>query len=111
MSEITKSKIKLFIAIAILGLIYFLYVQFNKKDIISSDDKPELILIREGDTLKIDISSWDSTDVDSFFNSYHHEPTTYEDSMYKVYGVYELDSFMDSTTPLIDSLLKEFDHE
>jgi len=93
-------------------LVFIGWLHFSKKPPVTN--KPELVIIHNGDTLQIDISGWDSTKIDSLMRTFTGL-TKAQDSLNAVYAAkYKpeldaLDSMMKSPgSPVADSLLKEF---
>jgi hypothetical protein len=79
---------------------------FEHKDFQPSH--PMLIIHKGSKTIQIDITGWDLAKIDSFNKTLLSPRAPEDDSMYKAYGLDELDSLMNEpTSPLVDSLLAE----
>ncbi len=105
----TKEKRNALIAIAILAALYFAVNEFFFKREPLILDNRKVIIIRNGsDTIQIDFTNWDSVKIDSFTRTRFPHPSREDDSLYKAYGLDELDSLINApSSSLVDSMLME----
>lgn len=98
------------VIIVTLILIFYSQNNSNKKRSSSKHGKVKIVRNNGTDTIEIDISKWDSIQVDSFIQTLNSESDTEDDSLYKLYKLDEIDSLMKlSDSPLIDSILTRKD--